>query len=78
MTKKYAWDGRQRTPTAIICPLDDIIRRSVLQAMDACSGDVQMTARMLGVGKTTMYRWLREWGWTVALNQSKALGESRR
>lgn len=49
-------------------------RATLKRAIDHCGGDVQMAARVIGIGKTTAYRWLKEMdGGSVAeAVQSKA------
>jgi DNA-binding NtrC family response regulator len=38
-------------------------KQTVLQAMDEARGDKQRAAGLLGIGKTTLYRKLKEYGW---------------
>ena len=40
-------------------PLDVTIKREVLKAVAQCNGNVIKAAGLLGVGKTTAYRYLR-------------------
>ncbi len=44
------------------CTLDDLERRAVLQALETAGGDRQRAAKLLGIGKTTIYRKLKEYG----------------
>ncbi len=43
-------------PTA---PLDDVVRAHVRAAVDACDGNRAAAARLLGVGRNTLWRWLK-------------------
>jgi len=47
----------QETPT-----LRELERRAILQALDATRGDRLRAAKLLGIGKTTIYRKLKEYG----------------
>src|SRR5260370_13031122 len=42
-------------------PLDEIERRAILQALRETAGDRLAAARILGIGKTTLYRKLKEY-----------------
>ncbi len=43
-------------------PLADLEREAILSAIRSLSGDKLLAARMLGIGKTTLYRKLKEYG----------------
>jgi two-component system response regulator HydG len=43
-------------------PLAELERRAILQAIHVLNGDKLLAARMLGIGKTTLYRKLKEYG----------------
>jgi DNA-binding NtrC family response regulator len=45
-----------------ILPLAEVEKQTILQALERLNGDKLMTARMLGIGKTTLYRKLKEYG----------------
>ncbi|MGC2670257.1 MAG: sigma 54-interacting transcriptional regulator [Candidatus Acidiferrum sp.] len=45
-----------------IMPLREIERRAILHALRETGGDKLATARLLGIGKTTLYRKLKEYG----------------
>lgn len=62
---------RSDRPIGIIIPLDEVIQRAVLDAMDKCEGNVLLAARYLKVGKTTVYRYLREWGWASPYSRER-------
>ena len=45
-----------------IVPLAEVEKRAILNALDRLKGNKLLTARALGIGKTTLYRKLREYG----------------
>jgi transcriptional regulator with PAS, ATPase and Fis domain len=45
-----------------IVPLDDIVKSAILRALRVTKGDRTMAANMLGIGRTTLYRKLKEYG----------------
>ena len=45
-----------------IIPLADVERRAILEAIDFTKGDRTVAAAMLGIGRTTLYRKLKEYG----------------
>jgi DNA-binding NtrC family response regulator len=45
-----------------ILPLVDLEKQTILSAIAQLNGDKLMAARMLGIGKTTLYRKLKEYG----------------
>jgi two-component system response regulator HydG len=44
-----------------IMPLRELEKRAILQAIKELGGDKLMAARLLGIGKTTLYRKLKEY-----------------
>jgi len=48
-----------------ITPLDQIEKQAILHAVELLKGDKLQAARRLGIGKTTLYRKLKEYGSTV-------------
>ncbi|HEX3103149.1 MAG TPA: sigma-54 dependent transcriptional regulator [Terriglobales bacterium] len=50
-----------RTPTAPITRLADLEREAILAAITQLNGDKLMAARLLGIGKTTIYRKLKKY-----------------
>jgi two-component system response regulator HydG len=46
----------------LITPLADLERSAILGAIDQLHGDKLEAARLLGIGKTTLYRKLKEYG----------------
>jgi DNA-binding NtrC family response regulator len=45
-----------------ILPLEDLERRAILSTLRETTGDKLAAARMLGIGKTTLYRKLKQYG----------------
>ena len=45
-------------------PLAQLERQAILNALNQLNGDKLTTAKMLGIGKTTLYRKLKEYGIT--------------
>ena len=45
-------------------PLAELEKQAILDALQQLNGDKLMTARALGIGKTTLYRKLKEYGIT--------------
>jgi DNA-binding NtrC family response regulator len=45
-----------------IVPLAEVEKQTILRTLERLNGDKVMTARMLGIGKTTLYRKLKEYG----------------
>ncbi len=45
-----------------IVPLAELEKKSIVNALERLKGDKITTARLLGIGKTTLYRKLREYG----------------
>ncbi len=44
-----------------ILPLEELERRAILRTLRETGGDKLSTARMLGIGKTTLYRKLKQY-----------------
>jgi len=55
----YVKDGTQDQETATLKQLE---RRAILQALEATHGDRLRAAKQLGIGKTTIYRKIKEYG----------------
>lgn len=54
------------TTTQPIPPLNDHIREYCMVALERNHFNVIETAKALDIGKTTLYRWLREWAGSEA------------
>ena len=50
------------TPEDRIVPLYDLEKQSILSALASLNGDKLLAAKLLGIGKTTLYRKLKEYG----------------
>jgi DNA-binding NtrC family response regulator len=48
-------------PASPILPLNEMERRAILQALEYAKGDRALTAHLLGIGRTTLYRKLKEY-----------------
>ena len=57
--------GLQGTERDAITPLHQLEKQAILHALDALKGDKLQAARRLGIGKTTLYRKLKEYGAAV-------------
>jgi len=49
--------------TLVVRPIADIERDAILKTLNFTNGDKRRAARLLGVGKTTLYRKLKEYGY---------------
>jgi DNA-binding NtrC family response regulator len=49
------------TPSAQITPIADLEKNAILGAIAQLNGDRLMAARLLGIGKTTLYRKLKQY-----------------
>jgi transcriptional regulator of acetoin/glycerol metabolism len=45
-----------------IVPIAELEKRAILATLEQLNGDKLLAARMLGIGKTTLYRKLKEYG----------------
>jgi transcriptional regulator of acetoin/glycerol metabolism len=45
-----------------VLPLAEMERRAILNALEYTKGDRVMAAQLLGIGRTTLYRKLKEYG----------------
>lgn len=63
-----------------ILPLEEIERREIFRAVTFFEGNANQAAKSLRIGKTTIYRKLRRWGYTIKdrllLVQASALGDA--
>ena len=50
------------TPETRILPMVELERQTILNTIAQLDGDKLMAARLLGIGKTTLYRKLKEYG----------------
>ena len=59
---------------ATILPLSEVERRHILRAVEHVKGDLQAAAHLLGIGKTTLYRKLRQYSTEEAKGQGRLFG----
>jgi DNA-binding NtrC family response regulator len=67
----HASPGRlepKQTCSAPVLPIADLEKQAILNAISSLKGDKISIARQLGIGKTTLYRKLREYGISEAGN----------
>lgn len=57
------WQARE-LETNDVLPLDKVEKREFTRALTVFEGDVCAAAKALGIGKTTAYRRLKQWGIT--------------
>ena len=64
-----------------ILPMEEIEKREVLRAVVMCECNILKAARLLKMGKTTLYRKLMQWGYSVQnrvlIEQSPSLSEAK-
>jgi DNA-binding NtrC family response regulator len=58
---QYATSHRVPPPDEIV-PLEELEKRAILHAMQEASGDKLQAAKLLKIGKTTLYRKLKQYG----------------
>jgi DNA invertase Pin-like site-specific DNA recombinase len=63
----------RQVPSGIILPFDEVRHRVVVDAIDKRGGNYMLAARMLGIGKTTIYRWIRIYGYEHPKDQAAVL-----
>ena len=52
----------RQVPSGTILPLHEVRRLAVTDAIDKCGGNYVLAAKMLEVGRTTIYRWVHTHG----------------
>lgn len=61
-----------------IVPLAELEKQAIITALNQLDGDKLTTAKMLGIGKTTLYRKLKEYGitdrWSVVESEQRGIG----
>lgn len=55
-----------------VLPLEEVEKRQILEALAFTQGDRLKAAQMLGIGRTTLYRKLRQYGLDAAFARAKA------
>jgi DNA-binding NtrC family response regulator len=56
-----------------ICRLDEVKRRAIVDALDQCRGHYLTAARLLGIGRTTIYRMARKYNYQPSKVQAERL-----
>jgi len=56
------FEGQARHDPRALATLQELEQRAILQALEATKGDRIRAAKLLGIGKTTIYRKLKEYG----------------
>lgn len=73
-----AWHGTVNDSTQIVA-LSEVERREIIRAVSLCGGDINAAANALRIGRTTLYRKMREWGYSATnrrvMSQACALAE---
>ncbi len=59
-----------------VLPLDEVEKRAILEALAHTGGDHLKAARLLGIGRTTLYRKLRQYGLVVQRGGRRAPGQT--
>lgn len=49
-------------PDATVVPLDELVKRAIIKAVQITKGDRTAASQLLGIGRTTLYRKLKEYG----------------
>lgn len=62
-----------RSPLGVILPFDEVERRVICDALDKCGGNYLLAARLLGIGKTTVYRKARAYKYQTPKVQGEGL-----
>lgn len=62
-----------RQPLGSVLPLDEVTRRAICDALDKCGGNYFLAARLLGIGRTTVYRKAKEYHYQPPKAQGKGL-----
>ena len=62
-----------RQPLGAILPLEEVKRRVIVDALDKCAGNYLLAARLLGIGRTTIYRMVRVYNYQPPKIQAERL-----
>jgi transcriptional regulator of acetoin/glycerol metabolism len=55
-------ESKPKTPVAQVVPQRKKTKEEIVAALAAAGGKTSVAARMLGVPRTTLYRWMEEYG----------------
>ena len=50
--------------------LEDVKRRAIMDALEACDGDVVLAAKKLGIGRSTLYQYMVDQKYNRPLEQA--------
>jgi len=64
--------GQQARDPVAVATLRELEQRQILQALEATKGDRQRAAKLLGIGKTTIYRKIKEYGLEDAVDSTSS------
>lgn len=56
-----------------ILTLDEVKNRHLLEVIDKCKGDIALAAKTLGIGRTTLYRFLGDY-----LDDARAAADAKK
>jgi len=74
VTSRNALRKAKRTMNPpVVFTLEEIKRRAIMEAMEACDGDVTAAAERLGIGRSTLYGYLADQKYSRPLEQAAAL-----
>jgi transcriptional regulator of acetoin/glycerol metabolism len=62
-----------RQPLGAILPLEEVKRRVIVDALDKCAGNYLLAARLLGIGRTTIYRMVKVYNYQPPTIKSERL-----
>ena len=69
-----------RNSSCEIEPLEKVEKQAILRAISLSGGDVVKAAKALGIGKTTLYRKVKQWAYSsetrVLIHKASALAEA--
>jgi DNA-binding NtrC family response regulator len=68
-----AFSNAIRTPFGIILPLSEVKARAIVDALNKCGGNYRLAARLLGIGKSTIYRIARTYNYQAPRVQAEPL-----
>lgn len=57
-----------------VMPLEEVEKREIIRAINVCEGDAVKAAKLLRIGKTTMYKKIQKWHLTddsLSLNKHR-------
>jgi transcriptional regulator of acetoin/glycerol metabolism len=55
-------EGNSSELDGSVIPLDELVKRAIIRTVQLTKGDRTAAAQLLGIGRTTLYRKLKEYG----------------